>query len=77
MHRMAVLEFTPRGSNPTMSKRLRSAGGKRLVAPSRTKSTPDPPGPPGLMNSDPIRVALSVAGSRIIATLRVPFVGAA
>ena len=77
MHRMAVLEFTPRGSNPMMSKRLRSAAGKSLVAPSRTKSTPDAPGPPGLTNSDPIRLALSVAGSRIIATLRVPLVGAA
>ena len=47
MHRMAVLEFTPRGSNPMMSKRLSRAAGKSLVAPSRTKSTPDAPGPPG------------------------------
>ncbi len=77
MQRIAVLEFTPRGSKPTMSKRLRSAAGKRLVAPSRTNSTPDAPGPPGLTKSDPIRVALSVAGRRTIATLRVPLPGAA
>ena len=30
----------------------------------RTNSSPDPPGPPGLMISEPIRFVRSVAGSR-------------
>ena len=33
---------------------------------------PEPPGPPGLTNSDPIRVVSSVAGCRVSASLIVP-----
>jgi hypothetical protein len=43
----------------------------------RTRSNPDAPGPPGLINSDPMRRAGSVAGSRIMATANVGPVGAA
>ena len=70
MQRMAVLEFTPRGSKPMMSKRLRRLAGNRSPAAAlRTNSTPDAPGPPGLTNSEPIREARSVAGSWTIDTL--------
>ena len=57
---------TPRGSQPTKSKRwvaIASAGGGAV----RTKSTPEPPGPPGLAKSEPIRRAGSAAGLRISA----------
>ena len=40
-----------------------------------TRSMPDPPGPPGLMMSEPIRWLLSVAGNRMIATSSVPAAG--
>ena len=63
--RTGVLRPTPRGSKPTMSKRSRMAAGKIVVASCRTKSTPDPPGPPGLVTSEPMRRARSVAGSRM------------
>ena len=71
MQRMAVLEFTPRGSKPTMSKRLRSSSGKSLAeTASRTKSTPDAPGPPGSTTSEPMRWLRSVAGSSRTEMLR-------
>jgi hypothetical protein len=64
--RNGVLRMTPRGSNPTMSKRPRSCSGKTCATP-RTTSTPEPPGPPGLMNSEPMRCWGFPAGSRISA----------
>ena len=60
MQRISVLAFTPRGSKPMMSKRLRRRVGNGS-RPSRTKSTPDPPGPPGLISSEPMR---SLVGRR-------------
>jgi hypothetical protein len=62
--RNGVLRMIPRGSKPTMSKRPRSSSGRNWATP-RTTSTPEPPGPPGLMNSDPIRRWGEPAGSRI------------
>jgi hypothetical protein len=61
-HRSGVLRMTPRGSNPTRSKRARTSSENRTSAAARTKSTPEPPGPPGLRNSEPILRAGSVAG---------------
>jgi len=46
-----------------MSKRSRSAALKNAAL-SRAKSTPEPPGPPGLTSRVPIRFLLSVAGRR-------------
>ena len=75
MQRMGELEFTPRGSNPMMSKRLRSAFEKKPASSlARTNSTPDAPGPPGLMTSDPIRAERSVAARRVISIVREPLV---
>ena len=62
MQRTGLLELTPRGSKPTRSNRSRMAL-RELLAPSRTKSTPEPPGPPGLTISEPIR-APSVRGGQ-------------
>ena len=58
MHRMAVLEFTPRGSNPTMSKRLRSAAGKRLAGPVADEVHARSAGPAGIdeQRPDPARL---------------------
>ena len=65
LHHSAGLDApTPRGSNPTRSKRSRTDCGMvptRLTA----ASTPDSPGPPGLTNSEPI--LSPVALIRIIA----------
>ena len=47
MQRIALLAFTPRGSKPTMSKRLRSAVGK----------TPDPPARPNELDPGRARPA--------------------
>ena len=76
MQRTGLLVLTPRGSKPTRSNRLRIALGNWL-APSRTKSTPEPPGPPGLMTSEPMRCDRSVAGSRSSASWSVPLVRSA
>src|SRR5439155_26680273 len=62
-HQSAVLHATPRGSKPTMSNQARTSPEKRNGAAKRAKSTPEPPGPPGLMKIDPIRRAGSAAGS--------------
>ena len=68
-HRMGAEAPTPRGSNPTTSKRA-STSGVQIVcaAPSLTSSTPEPPGPPGFTNSEPMRRAGSLAGRRISAS---------
>ena len=58
------LAATPRGSNPTMSNRASTAAGNSLRAPS-AYSTPEPPGPPGLTTSAPIRRDGSAAASLI------------
>ncbi len=71
MQRTGLLEFTPRGSKPTRSKRFRSALGKASAL-SWTSSIPEPPGPPGLTMSEPMRSPCSVAGSRMMATSSVP-----
>ena len=71
MQRISVLAFTPRGSKPTMSKRLRRPSGSCPDSPAaRTNSTPDPPGPPGFTSSEPMRSLGSVAGRRRSETLR-------
>ena len=59
-----VLPPTPRGSNPTTSNRARTAADTTWRACS-AYWIPDPPGPPGLITSDPIRRAGSLAGSLI------------
>jgi hypothetical protein len=71
-HRRAELRITPRGSNPTMSNRARTSALNRIGAAKSTMSKPEPPGPPGLTNSDPIRRAGSLAGSRSTAIEIVP-----
>lgn len=53
-HRSGVLPLTPRGSNPTRSYASCTSCGYPLPV-LRTEPTPDPPGPPGLMNSKPLR----------------------
>ncbi|SKU41686.1 Uncharacterised protein [Mycobacteroides abscessus subsp. abscessus] len=52
---------TPRGSNPTMSKLCPIAESPSLAPIPAARSTPDPPGPPGLTRSAPTR--LPVAGT--------------
>ena len=47
-HRSGLLRMMPRGSNPTMSNRSRTSWVKRNWAASTAKSTPEPPGPPGI-----------------------------
>ena len=54
---------TPRGSKPTMSKRSRISLGNPSAA-ALANETPDAPGPPGLISSDPIRWLGSAAGMR-------------
>ena len=63
-HCSGVLRITPRGSNPTRSKRARNDSGRNWPI-ERTMSTPDAPGPPGLTNSEPIRCPRTAAGRRI------------
>ena len=54
---------TPRGSNPIRSKRrLRLANDLTL---SCRYPVPDAPGPPGLIKTDPMRFAWSVAALRL------------
>ena len=60
------LSPVPRGSHATRSKRSLSGAAKSAAA--RRKSNVEPPGPPGFMNSDPIRCEGSVAGLRISAS---------
>jgi hypothetical protein len=52
----------PRGSNPTWSNRALTAPVN--VSDCFTDSTPEPPGPPGSMRIDPMRLAWSFAGRR-------------
>ena len=59
----AVLAPTPRGSKPTRSNVRRSRRARRRAADERN-SIPDPPGPPGLNTSEPIRSSGSAAGTR-------------
>ncbi|CAB5041387.1 unannotated protein [freshwater metagenome] len=53
-HSTGELAATPRGSKETKSNALVSSEGKAAAAEVRN-SRPDPPGPPGLMTSEPIR----------------------
>jgi hypothetical protein len=65
MHRTAGwLPPTPRGSNPTTSNLARTAGDTTLLACS-AYCTPEPPGPPGLSTSEPMRRPGPAAGSSI------------
>ena len=52
--RNGALAAMPRGSKPTRSKSARTLSENRNLPPKRTISTPEPPGPPGLRNNDPI-----------------------
>ena len=52
-HRTLLLKLVPRGSTPTTSNRSSSAGDRKNDA-AAAICTPDPPGPPGLMNRVPI-----------------------
>ena len=66
LHHSAGAEFaTPRGSNPTRSNLSRTDSGS-VVTIETAALTPDSPGPPGLMTSEPI--LSPVAGKRIIAS---------
>jgi hypothetical protein len=49
--RNGVLRAMPLGSKPTTSNRARSSGGKSAAI-ARTRSTPEPPGPPGFISAD-------------------------
>jgi len=70
------LEPIPLGSKATTSNR-RSRGDGRMASMPRTKSTADPPGPPGLTNREPMRWLLAPdAGRRMRPSLTVgPAVG--
>jgi len=59
-----MLPATPRGSKPTTSNLARTAD-EIWVRAACAYWTPEPPGPPGLTTSEPIRARESVAGSRI------------
>src|SRR5947207_5449172 len=62
-HFTALDRPTPRGSNPTTSKRRNTSVGNccdRYTA----RSTPEPPGPPGSTSSEPIRLPWLVACTR-------------
>ena len=50
---MGALRATPRGSKPTMSTSSRTDR-PTIVLASLAKSTPDPPGPPGLTTIEPL-----------------------
>jgi hypothetical protein len=65
-HTTGALLPTPRGSQLTSAKRLRNCFGK-AAADCLRKSTPPPPGPPGLITTVPIGFGLS-AGARITAS---------
>ena len=54
---------TPRGSKPTMSNRFSTSWVNSPERAPSAYSTPDPPGPPGLITSAPTRLAGSAAGS--------------
>ena len=64
-HTAGVDKPTPRGSKPTRSNRCRTDSG-RVPTIEAAASTPDSPGPPGLMISEPI--LSPVALNRIIAS---------
>jgi len=64
-HCSGVLRATPRGSKLTRSKRARTSSEYRNGPTAWRKSTPEPPGPPGLKKIDPTRRAGSLAGSRV------------
>ena len=55
------LRWTPRGSNETMSKSSRSPGVSTLSSFGRSLM-PDPPGPPGLITSEPISLRGQLSG---------------
>ena len=55
--RSGVLRMMPRGSKPTRSKRARTSSVYSCGPAPTRKSTPEPPGPPGLRNSEPMRRA--------------------
>ena len=65
-HLIGWLRATPRGSKPTRSNFSEISLLKYRLANS-AKSTPDPPGPPGLSTIAPIRLAGSVALRRATA----------
>ena len=54
MHSTGVESPTPRGSKPTTSKRRSTSSGSVSAWPIAA-SAPDPPGPPGLITSEPMR----------------------
>ena len=54
MHSTGVERPTPRGSNPTTSNRCSTCSGSVSARPIAV-SAPEPPGPPGLTTSEPIR----------------------
>ena len=63
---IAVLAPTPRGSNETRSNRSVSSGGITAATLVRN-SMPDPPGPPGLNTSEPMRRSSSAVAARATA----------
>ena len=65
-HVTGSLRSTPRGSKSTMSKSASSWGVSALSSLAMS-STPETPGPPGSMTSDPIRAPGTSAGCRATA----------
>ncbi len=65
----------PRGSKPTMSNRSRIASGNSSTARPIAASTPEPPGPPGLMTNEPNRLCCVAARTRSTVMLIVLPVG--
>jgi len=57
---------TPRGSKPTTSYAPSTAGLNTRFTESM-KATPEPPGPPGFVTSEPMRLSWSAAGRRFTA----------
>src|SRR3990170_2951890 len=76
MHSTGDDRETPRGSKPTMSKRsVISSGSPPNAAPNDRYTAvlmPEPPGPPGLTTSEPIRSPWRVERARSSATSNVP-----
>ena len=63
MHSTGADRPTPRGSKPTTSKRRSTSVGSVSDSPTAA-STPEPPGPPGLTTSEPIRFCWPASRTR-------------
>ena len=64
MHSTGADSPTPRGSKPTTSNRFSTSVGRLSPSPTAA-SAPEPPGPPGLTTSEPIRFCCPASRTRI------------